>query len=118
MNLQGRVALITGGAGHIGLAIGEALAELGASIAVLDMADCETAAQRLHETYRVETLPEQVDLNDEAAVRAVRGQGLPFLYALSDSPPPHHNFISLPPIRSERPVYDARHGDSAEARRG
>jgi cytochrome c oxidase subunit 1 len=28
------------------------------------------------------------------------------------SPPPHHNFTSLPPIRSERPVFDAR-----EARR-
>jgi len=25
------------------------------------------------------------------------------------SPPPHHNFRSLPPIRSERPVFDARH---------
>jgi cytochrome c oxidase subunit 1 len=24
------------------------------------------------------------------------------------SPPPAHNFDSLPPIRSERPVYDAR----------
>jgi cytochrome c oxidase subunit 1 len=24
------------------------------------------------------------------------------------SPPPEHNFDSLPPIRSERPVYDAR----------
>jgi cytochrome c oxidase subunit 1 len=26
------------------------------------------------------------------------------------SPPPHHNFESLPPVRSERPVYDARSG--------
>jgi cytochrome c oxidase subunit 1 len=26
----------------------------------------------------------------------------------TSSPPPHHNFIALPPIRSERPVYDAR----------
>ena len=26
----------------------------------------------------------------------------------ADSPPPHHNFGSLPPIRSERPVFDAR----------
>ncbi len=26
------------------------------------------------------------------------------------SPPPHHNFRSLPPIVSERPVFDARHG--------
>ncbi len=26
----------------------------------------------------------------------------------TSSPPPHHNFRSLPPIRSERPVWDAR----------
>jgi cytochrome c oxidase subunit 1 len=24
------------------------------------------------------------------------------------SPPPHHNFVAIPPIRSERPVFDAR----------
>jgi NAD(P)-dependent dehydrogenase (short-subunit alcohol dehydrogenase family) len=69
MNLQGRVALITGGAGHIGLAIGEALAELGAAVAVLDMAGCEAAAERLRDSYGVNTLPVQVDLNDEAVVR-------------------------------------------------
>jgi cytochrome c oxidase subunit 1 len=28
----------------------------------------------------------------------------------TSSPPPHHNFRRLPPIRSERPVFDARHG--------
>ena len=28
----------------------------------------------------------------------------------TSSPPPHHNFTSLPPVRSERPVFDARHG--------
>ncbi|HZT65926.1 MAG TPA: cytochrome c oxidase subunit I [Acidimicrobiales bacterium] len=27
------------------------------------------------------------------------------------SPPPHHNFESLPPIRSERPVWDYNHGE-------
>ena len=27
------------------------------------------------------------------------------------SPPPEHNFESLPPIRSERPVWDANHPD-------
>jgi cytochrome c oxidase subunit 1 len=27
----------------------------------------------------------------------------------TSSPPPHHNFKRLPPIRSERPVFDARH---------
>ncbi len=33
----------------------------------------------------------------------------------TSSPPPHHNFTSLPPIRSERPVWDARHPASAAA---
>ena len=28
------------------------------------------------------------------------------------SPPPHHNFESLPPIRSERPTWDANHPDN------
>jgi cytochrome c oxidase subunit I len=28
------------------------------------------------------------------------------------SPPPEHNFDSLPPIRSERPVWDARHPEA------
>ncbi len=33
------------------------------------------------------------------------------------SPPPPHNFHSLPPIRSERPVFDARHaGDTPDVR--
>ena len=70
LNLRGRVALITGGAGHIGSAIGDALAELGASIAVLDMGDCEAAAKRLRDGYGVDTLAVPVDLNDEAPVRA------------------------------------------------
>jgi cytochrome c oxidase subunit 1 len=30
----------------------------------------------------------------------------------TSSPPPHHNFESLPPVRSERPVYDARRQES------
>lgn len=36
MDLTGRCALITGGAGFLGLAIGEALVELGARVAILD----------------------------------------------------------------------------------
>jgi heme/copper-type cytochrome/quinol oxidase subunit 1 len=31
------------------------------------------------------------------------------------SPPPHHNFEELPQIRSERPVFDLRHGDHEAA---
>ena len=36
----------------------------------------------------------------------------------TSSPPPHHNFTSLPPIRSERPVFDARQAKAAEAAPG
>ncbi|WP_208866963.1 SDR family NAD(P)-dependent oxidoreductase [Bradyrhizobium sp. AS23.2] len=38
MSLDGRVAIITGGAGHIGRAIAAGLAELGATIALVDIA--------------------------------------------------------------------------------
>jgi heme/copper-type cytochrome/quinol oxidase subunit 1 len=31
----------------------------------------------------------------------------------TSSPPPHHNFTHLPPIRSERPVFDARRAAAA-----
>ncbi|HET7486461.1 MAG TPA: cytochrome c oxidase subunit I [Acidimicrobiales bacterium] len=31
----------------------------------------------------------------------------------TSSPPPEHNFTSLPPIRSNRPVFDANHGADA-----
>ena len=33
----------------------------------------------------------------------------------TSSPPPEHNFDKLPPIRSERPVYDARMAAAAKA---
>jgi heme/copper-type cytochrome/quinol oxidase subunit 1 len=33
----------------------------------------------------------------------------------TSSPPPHHNFTHLPPIRSERPVFDARMAARAAA---
>jgi cytochrome c oxidase subunit I len=36
----------------------------------------------------------------------------------ADSPPPHHNFRSLPPVRSERPVFDARQAARIESTTG
>ena len=46
INLSERRALVTGGAGHIGLAVGETLVELGATVAILDLdlAACEQRA--------------------------------------------------------------------------
>ena len=70
-SLKGRVALITGGAGHIGRAIAETYAELGAAVAILDRAGsgAEDVARNLTDVYGVLTTVIAVDLADEAAVR-------------------------------------------------
>ena len=73
MDLSGRRALVTGGAGHIGRALAECLLELGASVALLDRdpLDCKQRAGELEAQGRVLACP--CDLNDETAVRkAVR----------------------------------------------
>ena len=76
MSLAGRVALISGGAGHIGRAAGEALAELGAAVAVLDLAPgaCRETAQHLENTFQVPALALPVDLADQDQVRAAPAQ--------------------------------------------
>jgi len=75
MNLDGRVALITGGAGHIGSVLGEALAELGARIVILDSSEpsCKSMAEKIEATYSVEALPLVVDLADEQAIERASG---------------------------------------------
>ncbi len=73
MSLKGRVAVITGGAGHIGSAMGEALAELGANIVILDISleSCLSVCERISKEYTVETLPLNVDLAREELIRTV-----------------------------------------------
>lgn len=72
MDMTSRVVVVTGGAGHIGAAIGDALAELHATVVVLDREPpaCEATATRIAATYGVKTLPLPVDLEDETQVRA------------------------------------------------
>ena len=69
--LDGRVAMITGGAGYIALACGEALAELGARVVIVDreaMA-CEARASDLTTRFGVDATPLAVDLEDAAACK-------------------------------------------------
>lgn len=71
MDLSGRRALLTGGAGHIGLAVGEALVELGATVSILDIdaAACEKRASALCRIRDNSAVAVPCDLLDEAKTR-------------------------------------------------
>jgi NAD(P)-dependent dehydrogenase (short-subunit alcohol dehydrogenase family) len=73
MSLQGRVSLITGGAGHLGQTMADALAELGSDLLLLDRGDSRLleVAGNLARTHgvRVETLA--CDLEHEDQVQAI-----------------------------------------------
>ena len=71
MDLTGRTALITGGAGHIGRAFGHALAEAGANVALLDMdaEATEAAARKIADRHGVKTLGLTIDLADDPALK-------------------------------------------------
>jgi NAD(P)-dependent dehydrogenase (short-subunit alcohol dehydrogenase family) len=70
-DLTGRVALVTGGAGHIGFAAAQALAELGAMVAVSDLSPeaCVARAGELRGTGYAAAFAAPCDLADEAATR-------------------------------------------------
>ncbi len=73
MDLRGRVAVVTGGAGHIGSVIADALAELGAAVAIVDLARerCVTVADRLRARYGTAAMPLVIDLSQEAEVISI-----------------------------------------------
>ena len=64
MDLRGRVALITGGAGHVGSTFAEALAEVGATIVTVDSAQApgKAPSSQLHL---------EVDLSKEEMIRTL-----------------------------------------------
>ncbi|MGE3934754.1 MAG: SDR family NAD(P)-dependent oxidoreductase [Rhodospirillaceae bacterium] len=68
--LEGKVAIVTGGAMGIGYAIAEDLARRGAAIAVADRSEAEPAARRLAAAGH-RALGVAVDVSDEAAVAAM-----------------------------------------------
>ncbi|MFC1822861.1 SDR family oxidoreductase [Thermodesulfobacteriota bacterium] len=73
MSLEGRVAIVTGGAGYIGSAFCEALAEVGANLVVLDIEPekCDSTATSIASKYGIETLSINIDLADEQQLSSV-----------------------------------------------
>jgi len=73
MSLKGRVAVITGGAGHIGSAMAEALTELGASIVIVDISSesCSSVCEKIIKDYNVDVLPLFADLSEEEQIRLI-----------------------------------------------
>ncbi len=74
MDLSGRVALITGGAGHIAEAFAESLAELGAELCLLDLAEerVRPRAEMLAARFKRKVSWVATDVSQEARVeRAV-----------------------------------------------
>jgi len=78
MDLSGRVAVITGGAGRLGQAFGETLAELGATVVLFDIAGekAVASASELQSRFRATVSGLAVDVTSESevndAVAAVR----------------------------------------------
>jgi len=71
-SLQDKTVFITGGAGHLGTAMCQALAELGANIVIgsRNVENGEAAAQALCEQFGIDALGVQLDITDPDSVEA------------------------------------------------
>jgi NAD(P)-dependent dehydrogenase (short-subunit alcohol dehydrogenase family) len=71
MDLSGRVALVTGGAGHLGAEIIATLAELGADVAIVDADEprCIPLAEEISTDFGVHTLPLITNIAEDAQVK-------------------------------------------------
>ncbi len=73
-NLSGKVALITGGAGHIGRAVAGGLAELNCKLCLLDTAHSDVVAvsQEVATRWSTEVVSLEVDLENESFRATIR----------------------------------------------
>ena len=74
-DLTGKVAVISGGGGGLGAAMGHAFASVGAGIAVLDIDDgaARQTAAEIAERHGVPTMAQRVDVGDPASIAAAAG---------------------------------------------
>ncbi|KAA6463097.1 SDR family oxidoreductase [Acidobacteria bacterium AB60] len=77
-NLDGRVAIVTGGAGLLGYHHGEILAAAGAHVVLLDLpaADPHSRARQIAGSTGIECLGLTADISDERSVQCIREQVL------------------------------------------
>ncbi len=74
-DLEGKVAVVTGGARGLGLEMADALAEMGCVVALLDVGDgVEVSAAQLGERRGGQTIGLRADVTDDAALAAVFGR--------------------------------------------
>jgi NAD(P)-dependent dehydrogenase (short-subunit alcohol dehydrogenase family) len=73
MNLSDRVALITGGAGHIGSEFADTLLECGAHVVIVDFNSDKLKAvkEKFNKTYPNKVSTYEVNLEDESQVRSL-----------------------------------------------
>lgn len=76
ISLEQRVALITGGAGYIGKAIAETLAELGANLILIDTNkhECSKISEKIQQNYRTQVTPITFDLSDKEKLYLLKGK--------------------------------------------
>ena len=69
-SLQGKTALVTGGAGLLGGQIAEALAELGADIIIAsrDQANCKLKCEALQQQFDISAWPIKLDIADKDSI--------------------------------------------------
>jgi NAD(P)-dependent dehydrogenase (short-subunit alcohol dehydrogenase family) len=84
IDLSGRRAIVTGGTGHIGRGLVAALAELGASVGVLDKnaAQCRTVVKDLAQSDKSRLIALPCDIADERRLRQSLRRGISALGGL------------------------------------
>ncbi|HIE25374.1 MAG TPA: 3-oxoacyl-[acyl-carrier-protein] reductase [Anaerolineales bacterium] len=78
LSLEGRTALVTGGARGIGKAIAETLAERGAKVAVADLRIdlAEETAKGISDNFGVEAIALEVDVANQASAKAMTKEAI------------------------------------------
>jgi len=70
-SLKGKVAIITGGAGHLGSAVSEGLAEAGADVVIASKNEnrCKTLAEKLSKKYNIHAIGMALDIRSMDIVK-------------------------------------------------